>query len=148
MREATSTRLPWTARSLAQLTLVRFREFLREPEAVFWTFFFPVVLAIGLGIAFRNKPADVLTVSVVRGAADADTLAARLTRAGGLRVRMLDADEAARALRTGEVALVATPRLETYAPPSSPSRTPCPRSTRAPSSRLSERSRPSRYRRS
>jgi ABC-2 type transport system permease protein len=110
MREATSTRLPWSSRSLAQLTLVRFREFIREPEAVFWTFFFPVVLAIGLGIAFRNKPADVLTVSVVRGTADADTLAARLTRAGGLRVQLLDAGDAARALRTGEVALVATPR--------------------------------------
>ena len=110
MREATSARLPWKARSLAQLTLVRFREFIREPEAVFWTFFFPVVLAIGLGIAFRNKPADILTVSVVRGTTEADTLAARLARAGGLRVRLLGADDAARALRTGEVALVATPR--------------------------------------
>jgi ABC-type multidrug transport system permease subunit len=110
MREASSTRLPWTARSLAQLTLVRFREFVREPEAVFWTFFFPVVLAIGLGIAFRNKPADVLTVSVVRGTSEADTLAARLARAGGLRVQMLGATDAARALRTGEVALVATAR--------------------------------------
>jgi len=110
MREASGERLPWTSRSLAQLTLVRFREFIREPEAVFWTFFFPVVLAIGLGIAFRNKPADVLTVSVVRGTTEADTLAARLTRAGGLRVQLLQADDAARALRTGEVALVATPR--------------------------------------
>ena len=110
MREASGERLPWMSRSLAQLTLVRFREFIREPEAVFWTFFFPVVLAIGLGIAFRNKPAEVLTVSVVRGTAEADTLAARLTRAGGLRVQLLTATDAARALRTGEVALVATPR--------------------------------------
>jgi len=110
MREATSTRLPWAARSLAQLTLVRFREFIREPEAVFWTFFFPVVLAIGLGIAFRNKPAEVLAVGVVRGSAESDTVAARLTRAGGLRVHVLDASDAARALRNGEVALVATPR--------------------------------------
>lgn len=110
MREATSTRLPWTARSLAQLTLVRFREFIREPEAVFWTFFFPVVLAIGLGIAFRNKPAEVLVVGVVEGSAESDTLAARLTRAGGLRVEVLGTADAARALRNGEVALVATPR--------------------------------------
>ena len=110
MREASSTRLPWSARSLAQLTLVRFREFIREPEAVFWTFFFPVVLAIGLGIAFRNKPADVLTVGVVRGTTEADTLAARLGRAGGLRVQVFGAEDAARALRTGEVALVATAR--------------------------------------
>ena len=41
---------------LIQLTLVRFREFLREPEAVFWVFIFPILLAAGLGIAFRNRP--------------------------------------------------------------------------------------------
>jgi ABC-type multidrug transport system permease subunit len=110
MREVSRARLPWTARSLAQLTLVRFREFVREPEAVFWTFFFPVVLAIGLGIAFRNKPAEVLAIGVVRGTAEADSVAARLGRAEGLKVQVLDADAAARALRTGEVALVATAR--------------------------------------
>src|SRR6476620_8819131 len=72
MRAASGERLGWRSRSLAQLTLVRFREFLREPEAVFWTFAFPVVLAIGLGIAFRNKPADVLAIGVVRGSVAAD----------------------------------------------------------------------------
>src|SRR5215207_8110232 len=87
MREVSRARLPWAAQSLAQLTLVRFREFVREPEAVFWTFFFPVVLAIGLGIAFRNKPAEVLAVAVVRGTAEADSVAARLGRAGGLKLR-------------------------------------------------------------
>src|SRR6266852_62973 len=40
--------------SMVQLTLVRFREFIREPEAVFWTFIFPILLAAGLGIAFRQ----------------------------------------------------------------------------------------------
>ena len=103
-----TSRLPWAARSLPQLTLVRFREFIREPEAVFWTFFFPVVLAIGLGIAFRNKPADAVTVGVVRGAPGADSLAAQLGRASGVRVRVLGEGDAAQALRTGEVALVAT----------------------------------------
>jgi ABC-2 type transport system permease protein len=110
MREASGERLPWMSRSLAQLTLVRFREFIREPEAVFWTFFFPVVLAIGLGIAFRNKPVETLIVGVARGTTEADTLAAQLGRAGGFRVRLLTAEDAAHALRTGEVALVATPR--------------------------------------
>jgi hypothetical protein len=50
---------------LIQLTLVRFREFLREPEAVFWVFIFPILLAAGLGIAFRNRPAEVLKVAAV-----------------------------------------------------------------------------------
>ena len=46
--------------ALAQLTLVRFREFIREPEAVFWVFVFPILLAAGLGLAFRSRPPDVL----------------------------------------------------------------------------------------
>jgi ABC-type multidrug transport system permease subunit len=48
--------------SLYQLTAVRFRLILREPEAIFWIFIFPILLAVGLGIAFRNRPADVLPV--------------------------------------------------------------------------------------
>ena len=108
LRAVSGERLPWHERSLAQLTLVRFREFIREPEAVFWTFLFPVVLAIGLGIAFRNKPADVIAVGTVRGTAAADTLAARLTRSGGLKViAFADTAAAQTALRTGDVALVA-----------------------------------------
>src|SRR3954467_7176652 len=95
--------------SLRELSNVRLREFLREPEAVFWTFAFPVVLAIGLGIAFRNKPADILTVGVMRGSTVNDSLASRLGRVSGLKVNVLaDSTAAQRALRTGEVALVAT----------------------------------------
>ena len=72
--EATSEARSWRDRSLAQLTLVRFREFLREPEAVFWTFAFPIILALGLGIAFRNKPADVIAIGVVTGTPAGDSL--------------------------------------------------------------------------
>jgi len=42
--------------SLKQLILVRIREFWREPEAVFWALFFPIMLSLGLGIAFRDRP--------------------------------------------------------------------------------------------
>ena len=43
--------------SLYQLTIVRFKLILREPEAIFWIFIFPILLAVGLGIAFRkNRP--------------------------------------------------------------------------------------------
>jgi ABC-2 type transport system permease protein len=109
MHDATSTPPRWMERSLAQLTFVRFKEFLREPEAVFWTFAFPVILALGLGIAFRNKPADVLVIGVVGGTPAGDSIAATLTAASGFRVRVMPEDLAARALRTGEVALVAAP---------------------------------------
>ncbi|MGH7649474.1 MAG: hypothetical protein ACREND_15260, partial [Gemmatimonadaceae bacterium] len=66
--------------SLAQLTLVRYREFLREPEAVFWVFVFPVLLAAGLGIAFRNRPAERQHVAVLSTAPGAAALAAALHR--------------------------------------------------------------------
>ena len=48
--------------SLYQLTLTRMKLTLREPEAIFWIFVFPILLAVGLGIAFRNRPPDVLPV--------------------------------------------------------------------------------------
>ena len=44
--------------SLRELISVRFKEFLREPEAIFWSFGFPILLAIGLGIAFRSRPPE------------------------------------------------------------------------------------------
>ena len=52
--------------SLYQLTMMRFRLFLREPEAIFWIFIFPILLAAGLGIAFRNRPADILQVAATK----------------------------------------------------------------------------------
>ncbi len=110
MHDATNPPRRWRDRSLAQLTLVRFREFMREPEAVFWTFAFPIILALGLGIAFRNKPADVVAIGVVTATPAGDSLHARLAHAAGLKVEAMDDSSAARALRTGEVALVVAPR--------------------------------------
>jgi ABC-type multidrug transport system permease subunit len=46
----------------------RTKELLREPEVIFWIFMFPLLLALGLGIAFRNRPADVSRVVIVAGA--------------------------------------------------------------------------------
>jgi len=94
--------------SLAQLALMRFREFIREPEAVFWTFIFPILLAGGLGIAFRNKPADVMKVAVVNNAGTA-SVAQWLRRDRALNVKSLDEQAAFRALRTGAVTLVVIP---------------------------------------
>jgi ABC-2 type transport system permease protein len=56
---------PWADHPLVQLTRVRYREFFREPEAVFWVFIFPVLLAAGLGIAFRNRAPERTGVVVV-----------------------------------------------------------------------------------
>jgi ABC-2 type transport system permease protein len=57
------------------LLWVRILELKREPEVVFWVFIFPLLLAAGLGIAFRNKPADIPSVVVIDNAGAQKTLA-------------------------------------------------------------------------
>jgi ABC-type multidrug transport system permease subunit len=49
------------------LLTARMKELWREPEVVFWVFVFPLLLALGLGIAFRDKPAGVTNIAVVAG---------------------------------------------------------------------------------
>src|ERR1700693_3989062 len=103
-RDNAGAHSPLRDSALAQLTLVRFREFLREPEALFWVFIFPLLLAAGLGIAFRNRPADVLRIATFT-----PELLNSLRHEKLLDVELLDASAAEEALRTGKVALVAMP---------------------------------------
>jgi len=99
---------------LLELTKVRLREFLREKEAVFWVFVFPVLLAFALGIAFRNAGPEKSRVGVEAGPAAesraaAERLAAALSTSPDVEPLLLAPEEAARALRTGNVALVVRP---------------------------------------
>ena len=93
---------------LRELVSARFKEYIREPEALFWSFGFPILLAIGLGIAFRSKPADAVHVAIVSGTAPTEPLATYLRRDSALTVETMSADSANAALRTGRVALVVT----------------------------------------
>jgi len=97
-------------RPLVELTLVRVREFVREKEAVFWTFIFPVLLACALGIAFRNSGPERVRVAVEAapgaGATAAAQTAAALAQSPGVEVLSLSPEETARALRAGKVSLV------------------------------------------
>lgn len=97
--------------SLFQLTIVRFKLFLREPEAIFWIFIFPILLAVGLGIAFRNRPADVLQV-----AATTTKLTQALNADKGLTAKTTDQAEGTRELAVGDILLLAiqTPDGVTY----------------------------------
>jgi ABC-type multidrug transport system permease subunit len=52
---------------LRELTRIRVLVFLREPEAIFWVFVFPLVLAAVLGFAFRSAGVAPSTVAVVQG---------------------------------------------------------------------------------
>jgi len=91
--------------SLFQLTMVRFRLFLREPEAIFWIFIFPILLAVGLGIAFRNRPADVLQVG-----ATTTQLMQALAADKGLTAVTVDEAGGTHALATGQILLLAIQR--------------------------------------
>jgi ABC-type polysaccharide/polyol phosphate export permease len=87
---------------LVQLTLLRVREFVREPEALFWALAFPVILAAGLGVAFRNQGAEALPVAAVTA-----ELSAAMDADPGLRVELLTPQAAREALKAGRVVLVA-----------------------------------------
>ncbi len=93
---------------IMQLTLWRLREFLREPEALFWVFAFPIVLAFALGIAFKSRGPQAIRVGVVAGPG-AETLARTLEAAPRVRASVYPPAEAHDRLRNGRVALVAVP---------------------------------------
>jgi ABC-type multidrug transport system permease subunit len=90
-----------TDSSLFQLTATRFKLFLREPEALFWVFVFPILLAVGLGIAFRNRPADVLDVG-----ATTTQLAQALNVDKGLRATVMDEAQGTHDLATGRIVVL------------------------------------------
>src|SRR5690349_24393876 len=93
---------------LIELTLTRIREFLREKEAVFWVFVFPVLMTFALGIAFRNTAPDKTPVAIEADATASET-ASLLSRSPNITATGLSPDEAAQALRTGKVAIVGRP---------------------------------------
>ena len=70
-----------TRSSLWQLSLWRFRELAREPEAMFWVFAFPIILAFALGLAFKTRGVDVVRVAVADGAGAAPSTARPVTPA-------------------------------------------------------------------
>jgi ABC-type multidrug transport system permease subunit len=93
---------------LIELTLARFREFLREPEAVFWVFAFPVIMTCALGLAFRSRGQGPIIAGVAEGVG-ADQVAAALEHAGGFTVRRIPAGDIDRAVRDGRAPVVVVP---------------------------------------
>jgi ABC-type multidrug transport system permease subunit len=86
----------------------RLLELKREPEVVFWVFVFPLLLALGLGIAFRNKPADAVSVAIVgqNGSQDAQALLAHSAQHDLFKVKVLERSEAYQGFRLGKFDLV------------------------------------------
>jgi ABC transporter DrrB family efflux protein len=91
-------------RAFGALCFVRFREFHRESEVVFWSFIFPILLSVCLGLAFRNRPPAPSAVAVILGPT-AD-LRAALEKAPLLEVRAVEEAQALADLRRGRVDVV------------------------------------------
>src|SRR3990172_2633830 len=90
---------------LVNLTLARVREFLREPEAVFWVYVFPLFLVVALGVAFRNRPVDAIRIAVQNGET-AESVCAALNRDPRFQAIVCDEREGRLRLRTGRADLM------------------------------------------
>jgi ABC-type multidrug transport system permease subunit len=84
---------------------MRWRIFAREPSALFWTYGFPVVLALALGTAFRNRPPEPVVVAIEASPANQAWRDALATNSQ-VHVRWLGPQEAHEALRAGKVSVV------------------------------------------
>lgn len=95
-------------RPLPQLTVARIKEFFREPAAVFWVYGFPLLLALALGTAFRNRPVEQIKIDVAEGP---DAAAVEKSLAGDTRLTVTILPEAAARdrLRTAKTDLVLIP---------------------------------------
>jgi ABC-type multidrug transport system permease subunit len=102
---------------LVELTAMRVREFLREKEAVFWVFVFPVLMTFALGIAFRNTGPDKTFVAIEGSSMDqkVSETASVLSRSPDITAMVLAPAEAARALRSGKVSIVVKPENDSFA---------------------------------
>jgi len=95
-------------RPVWQLTRARLRELSREPGTLFWAFGFPLLLTVGLGLAFKGGPQPA-AIGVLEGApADVGALLA----AAHFKVERLDPATARTRLRAGRVAVVVAPDPE------------------------------------
>jgi ABC-type multidrug transport system permease subunit len=86
-------------------------ELRREPEVVFWVFVFPLLLAAGLGIAFRNKPGDATSVAIVQGARTQGAVAMLESSSphASFKIRVLNAEDAGTGFRLGKYDVVIEP---------------------------------------
>jgi ABC-2 type transport system permease protein len=91
---------------LAALTRARLLEFVREPEALFWVFAFPLVMALVLGFAFRDKAPEPIPIGIA-GEARASSIGGAPLQSPTLKTLLFSSMEEGRAaLRMGKIALL------------------------------------------
>jgi ABC-type multidrug transport system permease subunit len=102
---------------LRELYLSRLREFYRQPARIFWVYGFPTILAVCLGLAFKNRPPEEVQAVLVanpahEGVRDAvekfNSVAPERSRPK-VQLTVLPEAEATRRLLTGDTPLVVEP---------------------------------------
>ena len=91
------------------LLIARMKELKREPEVIFWVFIFPLLLALGLGIAFRNKPANVTSIAILAGPGADRAMSLLEPRKSSIHAEVLDQSFALQSFRLGKYDLVVEP---------------------------------------
>jgi ABC-2 type transport system permease protein len=96
------------------LLAARMKEMQREPEVIFWVFVFPLLLALGLGIAFREKPSGVTNVAIVNspGAPRVLDLLRTAPQKSTIRAEVLSEAQAFNRFRLGKDAIVVIPEAD------------------------------------
>lgn len=82
----------------------RVREFVRQPEAVFWVYVFPLLMIVVLGLAFRSQPAPELELDIAEGSGAAQ-IQQWLADSPGLTATVRDEASCRTRLRTGKCLL-------------------------------------------
>lgn len=93
---------------LVQMIIARVKEFWREPAAIFWVYAFPLLMMVALGLAFRDRPVESVSVDVERGE-QAEAVAGALREDSRFRVAVSDAGDGRRRLRVGASDLLISP---------------------------------------
>jgi ABC-2 type transport system permease protein len=95
--------------ALVELILARLRQYVREPEALFWTFVFPILMALVLAVAFPGGPVDPDVLVGLTGDSGSAEIRDVLTASVRVTVRTVEPEGTVRALREGFVHLVVEP---------------------------------------
>lgn len=90
--------------AFVQLVLSHLRGYLREPEAIFWTYGFPLIMVVGLGVAFNTETEPVTAFTVVE-TATASPLVEALRKDPSFEIQVLPMTEALAGVRRNRTPL-------------------------------------------
>ncbi|MFT7580618.1 MAG: ABC-2 type transport system permease protein [Myxococcota bacterium] len=90
------------------LTWARIIAFVREPAAVFWVFGFPVILAVALGVAFRDQPPEPVRAAGETSDPQASRVGSLLADVDHVAYEIIDAPELERRFSKGSVDIIVT----------------------------------------